>query len=171
MKRYLTLLLCLLLLSLAGCSGETATTGPTTTNSTTQAPVPGVTDFPESASTGLAYEVNEDGETCTVTGLGKCKDLYVKIPESIDGYGVTAIADNAFYNQKKLEGVFLASSIVSVGRYAFFGCEGLTQLILSDRLETIGEYAFACCRVLERVEIPASVHSIAGWAFYGCTSL
>lgn len=172
MKRYLTLLLCLLLLlSLAGCSAETATTEPSTTASTAATKVPGMTDFPENASTGLAYAVNEDGETCTVTGLGKCKDVYVKIPAEIDDYKVTAIGDNAFYNQKKLEGIYFASSIVHVGKYAFFGCEGLTQLILSDHLETIGEYAFACCRALEQVEIPGSVHSIDGWAFYGCTGL
>ena len=33
---------------------------------------------------GLAYEVNEDGTTCTITGIGSCKSKIIEIPEYMD---------------------------------------------------------------------------------------
>ena len=47
-------------------------------------------------SVGLAYKVNEDKETCTITGLGKCTDTDIVIGSYLDGYKVTAIGEIAF---------------------------------------------------------------------------
>ena len=52
--------------------------------------------LPATGSQGLAYEVNADGTTCTITGMGICTDTEVYIPATIDGYSVTAIGAKAF---------------------------------------------------------------------------
>ena len=43
----------------------------------------------------LAYDVNLDGETCTVTGIGTWKSPHLVIPSTIDGYRVTEIGERA----------------------------------------------------------------------------
>ena len=44
----------------------------------------------------LSYVVNEDGTTCTVTGIGEYYPAHLTI-DRVEGYTVTAIADRAFY--------------------------------------------------------------------------
>ena len=55
------------------------------------------TDQALPASEGLAYEVNDDG-TCTITGIGTCKDTEIVIPQMIEGHRVSAVAEGAFKN-------------------------------------------------------------------------
>ena len=43
------------------------------------------------SSNKLKYEVNADGSTCTITGIGTCTDKDLEIPSVIDGYKVTAM--------------------------------------------------------------------------------
>jgi hypothetical protein len=50
----------------------------------TTSKLPDVTFEPVEA-VGLRYTVNPDKKTCTVTGLGKCKDPIIVINEYIDG--------------------------------------------------------------------------------------
>lgn len=49
-----------------------------------------------SYSDGLAYSVNPDGRTCTVTGAGSFTGSSLSVPDVIDGYRVTAIGEHAF---------------------------------------------------------------------------
>ena len=49
-----------------------------------------ITDASKAPSEGLAYEVNSDGETCKVIGIGTCTDTDLVIPSVMDGYTVTA---------------------------------------------------------------------------------
>lgn len=56
------------------------------------------TDASKAPSEGLAYEVNSDGETCKVIGIGTCTctDTDLVIPFVMDGYTVTGIGYEAF---------------------------------------------------------------------------
>jgi len=63
--------------------------------------------IPQIGSVGLAYEVNDDGVSCTIVGIGSCHDTEIIIPTVIDGYAVT-----------------------SIGYAAFEGCTGLTSITL-----------------------------------------
>ncbi len=171
MKRFLALLLCAAsLLCLAACgtaggSTEASVPGEEVT------PVPGMTEFSKTPSVGLEYTINEDESSCTITGIGKCKDTFVYIGSQIDGLAVTAIGPSAFYGNKDIKGIKLAEGILSLGDYAFFECTALEELSLADTLITIGSYTFAGCGLLKTVTIPESVESVGAWAFYDCFGL
>ena len=110
-------------------------------------------EIPATGSVGLAYSVNEDGATCTITGIGSCTDVEIYIPEYIDGYKVTAIGPMAFQR----------------GR--------MTYISIPDSVTTIGNAAFDVCSSLTSIVIPASVTSIGSEGslisnvFFGCRSL
>ena len=106
------------------------------------------TFVPARGFTGLAYVVNDDGKTCTITGLGIVTDTEITIPVQIDGYKVTAIGEKAFAECSELTKISLQDSIVSIGTRAFYKCAKLTE-----------------------ITIPTSVISIGTQIFYGCDSL
>lgn len=84
------------------------------------------------APSELVYRLNEDGKTCTVTGVKGYADTELVIPaQSPDGYAVTAIAEEAF-----------------------IGCSNFTKITVPDSVETIGERAFFGCSTLESITLP-----------------
>lgn len=172
MKRFLIVLLSIcLLFSLAACSnGQTEEPTSSVTESTESEETKGI-EFPNEPSAGLAYEVNEDGISCTITGIGDCSDTVLVIGQELDGYSVTAIGAFAFYHLDELQGVQLSDSITTVGEFAFYGCSALTDVIFGQNLVSIERYAFAFCTGIESVDLPTSLQRIAGWAFYYCTGL
>ena len=119
----------------------------------------------------LSYKVNADNLTCTITGIGTCKDTDIRIPETIDGYKVTGIGASAFRNCTSLTSIVIPDSVTSIGTWAFAGCNGLTSIVLSNGLTSIGSYAFYYCTSLTSIVIPDSVTSIGRYAFEDCTSL
>ena len=78
--------------------------------------------------------------------LKKNKDII--IPE-----GVTAISNNAFWEQKELTGVKLPSTLKSIGNDAFTGCYSLKQILIPKSVEEIGESPFSGCKSLEKIEV------------------
>ena len=70
------------------------------------------------------YRVNDDGETCTITGIDTFKGSEISIGKQIDGYKITAIDHSVFT-----------------------GCRGLKSVTVSDSVTTIDERAFAFCHV------------------------
>jgi len=122
-------------------------------------------------SVGLAYTVNDDGETCTITGIGTCTDTNIYIDDYIDGYKVTAIGELAFYGCSALTSVTVGESVTSIEAYAFCGCYSLTSVTIGDSITSIGSCAFYGCYSLTSVVIPDSVTSISYAAFFGCNAL
>lgn len=132
----------------------------------------------------LTYEkfeyVVENGEV-TITDYAVSKeDTQIIIPDSIDGYPVTAIGDGCFYFWEYSEiyneetrinfitkNVTLPSTLKTIGAGAFMGMVGLTEIELPETLEYIGEGAFYLSG-LTYVEIPASVRYIGLDAFTTC---
>jgi hypothetical protein len=96
----------------------------------------------------LAYALNEDGRSYTVTGIGLYTDKNLVIPETYKGLPVTEIGKNAFKGSKQFTSVEIPNSIT-----------------------TIGETAFDNCTLLTSVKIPASMKEIKRIAFHGCTAL
>ena len=108
------------------------------------------------ASKGLEYQINEDGETCTITGIGSCTDSALNIPESIDGYCVTSIGSSAFYDCTSITSVVISNSVASIGGYAFSYCTSLTSVVIGSGVTYIGndywvEPAFSACEKLVEV--------------------
>ena len=131
----------------------------------------GVEAPPERDPSGLNYTVNEDGKTCTVTGMGVCNDTELVIPTYIDGYQVTAIGRMAFCTEIRITSVTMPDSVISIGRSAFADCEQLKSVTFSTSLETIGIHAFEGCKALELIYLPDSLTCIDGGAFSNCGSL
>lgn len=146
---------------------------------------------------GYTYEVNEDGETCTITEILR-NDNHLALPSAIDGYRVTRLGngnielisrwalnlcesvripegvleiDNAaFYGFEDLTQIQLPSTLLRIGNEAFSGCENLTEIALPDGLTEIGANAFSYCG-LTKVVLPDSVTTLGNQAFYECSDL
>ena len=112
---------------------EKPTTEETTTEeSSTEKPQP---EEPIVSSIGLAYEVNSDRATCTITGIGTCTDINVQFPATINGYKVTSIGDYAFYLCSGLTSIVIPDSVTSIGSSAFEDCYDLTSVYYGGTAE------------------------------------
>ena len=107
--------------------------------------------LPKGYSSGFDYQVNADGETLTITGIGDCEDAEVGIPKSINGYTVTAIGENAFSEQTQITQIALPETLTSIGTRAFYGCTGLTEFTLPKSVTSIGTQIFYNCSNLSTV--------------------
>ena len=118
----------------------------------------------------------------------------IEIPATLDGYTVTGLGEDSFYERTSLESVTLGpniktigekafyncpilktltinSAVTSMGKDAFADCPFLTSVTLGQNIKTIGEEAFYNCPVLDNVIIPQNVTSIGPRAFNKCTGL
>lgn len=92
---------------------------------------------------------DETDKTCQVgTGFAPAIDDEMSdynrfpIPLTANGYDVTAIADNAFANCKKLHTSYIGNNIKSIGENAFKGCGNLVIYSYIEEPFTIPENAF-----------------------------
>ena len=93
------------------------------------------------------------------------------IPDTLDGYPVTGIGNEAFSNDETLTGVTLPSGVTAIGDYAFEGCTALRAITLPDSLRSLGGFVFAGCSSLQQLTIPAAVTSIGIGLLDSCPSL
>lgn len=91
------------------------------------------------SSSKFLYTVYDGG--ATVTGYTGKEETLV-IPSSIDGYSVTAIADNAFEGSD-FKSIVVSSGIVKIGWFCFQNCEQLRSIILPASVGSIGYSAFS----------------------------
>ncbi|MDP4179447.1 MAG: cell wall-binding repeat-containing protein, partial [Bacillota bacterium] len=94
----------------------------------------------------------------------------IVIPDKIDGYAVTRIADYAFYDCYSLTNITIPSSVSSIGNAAFEDCSNLTSITIPTSVSSIGNYAFQSCSSLTSINIPSSVTSIGDNVFRNCPS-
>lgn len=104
-----------------------------------------------------------NGKTGKVTFVAPVKKTYTKItvPTTVkiknESYQVTAIAKNAFKNNKKLKSVTIGKNVTSIGSNAFYGCKKLkTVTIKSTKIKTIGKYAFKGIVSNATIKVPKS---------------
>ena len=109
----------------------------------------------------------------SVSGIGSCKDTVIVIPEAFNGRPVKTIANNAFFDNSKIEAVYLPESIESIGEDAFNLCTSLKTIVFAKdgALKTIGKSAFRSCTALTTLTFPQSLERIDTQAFYWCNSL
>lgn len=134
MKKQISILLCLLLGTLASCS--------TSDNNSK--------NKNEIIKDGLRFELDLIDDCYVVYG-DKDDLIEVEVPASINKKPVKKIGDNAFYENKYLKRVNLPDTIESIGSYAFYSCSQLEQINLNDNLLYVQNGAFqACNRLFKR---------------------
>ena len=99
------------------------------------------------------------GGTAEITGGGFVSTGEVFIPDTLDGWTVTSIGDNAFYGYSGMKSVTIPDSVTSIGVYAFQNCSSLTKVTIGKGLKTVGDFAFTGCKALKGVYIT----DLAAW--------
>lgn len=138
------------------------------------------------------YTLNEDKSSYTLIGLKEDKAENIVIPEAFNDMPVTAIGSSAF-EQGRITGVKISSSIKSIGAHAFalcgnlsdvafsggdiklesfaFSFTNLTSIELPEGITEIEPYVFSNCKNLAEVKLPKSLTEICYSAFANCESL
>ena len=122
-------------------------------------------------SEGLAFTLNDDGESYSVTGMGECSDTVLVIPETYNGKPVTKIGEWAFSGCADLTSVTIPDSVTSIGEAAFYDCPSLEIVTIGNGVATMDDGAICYCESLTSVTIPDSVTSIGEEMFNGCSNL
>ena len=135
----------------------------------------------------LDYLISKDGKSCTVSGIGLCKDKNLRFPAEIDGYPVAEIGtsepwdnglsenmiffEGSFEGREDIESVFIPDGVLKIGDNAFKNCVSLKSVRISGSVKTIGVSAFEGCTALESVVLAEGLEEIGSNAFFGCTEL
>ena len=131
----------------------------------------------------LSYTI-ENGEV-TITGSNDPTNNIITIPETIEGYPVTAIAKSAFFFKTTVHSITIPSTVTRIGDDAFYYCESLENVYISD-LSAWCNIAFDGPRatpmyyasnlylnneLLTDLTIPEDITQLIDYTFYGCDSL
>ena len=114
------------------------------------------------------YTVDEEGNA-TITGYNG--GASVVIPETIDGYTVTAIGAYTFAGCSNLKSVILPNSLETIEGGLLSDCRNLESVKIPNTVTSIRHSAFQYCCNLESIIIPSSVNSIGISAFSECKAL
>ena len=125
-----------------------------------------------------------DGEV-TITGCDKSVNGALEIPETIEGYPVTSIGEEAFMRCNGLTSVSIPKSITGIGLRAFYACNNMEGVYITD-IEAWYEVRFAdyasnplfCAKnlylnneLVRELELLDGMTTIGKNVFSGCCSL
>lgn len=114
---------------------------------------------------------SESSYTVTITGYKKPLSGEITIPETIEGYEVTAIGRDAFRDCTEITSIVMPDSVTEIGSYAFSGCTSLSKIILPKGLKEIAVGIFCNCSALESISVSEGVTVIGDFAFTNCSDL
>ena len=120
--------------------------------------------LPIGYSDGLEYDLNVDGASYTLSGIGSCNDKNVIIPSEYNGYPVTTIGVRAFAN-KQIETIQIPETVETISEYAFQS-SSLKEVRIPSSVKLIEGWAFSYCQNLKEVYISDTVISIIYTAFF-----
>ena len=94
----------------------------------------------------------------------------VVIPDLVNGYPVTRIADRAFYNDYTVETVTLGQHVSEVGEKAF--CAPYINTVNGiEQLRVIDDAAFQGTEISGTLTLGANLQQLNGTPFYGCDNI
>ena len=105
------------------------------------------------------YEIKTDSSKNQYAVLTKYRGNMrnLAVPETLDGYKVTKIGNDAFGKNNYLQILSIPDCITEIGTGVFIGCSNLSDVTLSKGLTKMGGYAFGDCDSLTSIEIPKSL--------------
>lgn len=94
--------------------------------------------------------------TLSIIGVAENAELNdVKIPDEVNGYAVTKIADEAFMGNTAITSVtFEPGASITVGEKAFYNCSSMISFNTGMREIFLGNNALGSCTALKMVYIP-----------------
>lgn len=122
------------------------------------------------ATDNPAFEYTVENSLATLTKYTGI-DANVVIPETLGGYPVTTIGQNAFMYSTTLMSVSIPASVKVIDQWAFYKCKALVSVDLHENLLQINYGAFSYCESLQTLVLPESVLMISFYSFFGCKSL
>lgn len=146
-------------------NASSGTPAPTSTPAPTQTPdvskqTPKKGEAVTDTKTKAVYTVTNINEKNAAVTYTKSTEKNVKsaaIPATVtiqgQDYKVTAIARDAFKNNKKLTGAVIGKNVTSIGDRAFYGCTALKKITIPSKVSKIGKKAFYGCKKLKNVNI------------------
>lgn len=173
---------------LAVNAAGTADTNETTTSAAVQQADDTQSDSEEKEYNDFTYYTyfnEENNRTEAVIQGYRGSDSDVVIPNSIDGFLVTAISMYAFSGHSDLASITIPSTIQSIGEGAFLECNGLKKVYVSSIEDWCkidfsypeanplfrGADLYVDNKLVTDVTIPDGVKSIGKYAFCGYSSL
>ncbi len=139
---------------------------------------------PVDTDDGLLYRSNGNG-TCTLIGIGSCRDAFVVIPSyAPSGELVASIAPQALMGCQTVTAIQVPETVTEIGSLAFAACPNLIYISVSDSnpfycdIEGVLYSAdgktlilYPPLRAGSSLFLPASVTRIEDMAFYQCIYL
>ena len=98
----------------------------------------------------LSYTV--DNKKVTVTGCTG-SDAIIIIPSELEGFPVTAVADDAFSENNDIAICVIPDSVKTIGERAFSNCSSLNTITIGSGVSKIGDYAFTACPALSYIDV------------------
>ena len=131
----------------------------------TAVPLGGLTFSASAENEGYYTYTVENGEA-TITDCDTSISGEVVLPDTLGGYPVTSIGDDAFSDCTSLTSITIPDGVTHIGYWAFCGCTNLTSITIPDGVTSISWGAFENCTGLTSITIPDSVTSIGYDAYY-----
>lgn len=172
MKKYISIILVvvILMLALVSCEYEISiqkkttttpnttpitiptTTKPTTTTTMTTSQEP-PEDLPvdENYSVGLEFELNANGKSYSVIGIGICADTDIIIPSVFSGLPVNRIGEKAFAENATITSIKIPNTVTTIGTRAFYKCSEIVEFTIPESVISIGTQIFYGCDKLKTV--------------------
>jgi hypothetical protein len=146
--------------------------------------------WPHNATASSWFTFTTNSGAVTITGYNIAGGTDVVIPDYINGWPVTTIGANAFW-ESGVTSIGGAGNVVTVGESAFGSCHSLASAplpqvqtvvdfafsyctslvsVLLPQARTVGDFAFVDCTSLSSVQLPQA-QTVGGYAFDNCTSL
>ena len=123
----------------------------------------------EEAKGNIAFVLNEDGQSYSVTGdINYLVTGEIIVPSTYNGLPVTRVKERGFA-LSRITSIRLPDTI-EIGEYAFANSYYLREVYFGNGLRTIGNQAFQHCQGIEKITIPDSTLTIGDYAFVECFS-